>query len=313
MTIQNIRNYILQRNYLKFLFFGNYFYAICALALCLESLFVLHIPAFDVHYLAIMFLGVIVFYTNAYRSLKYAGIGSVFQNPFYVQRTLWYIKNDRLVRIQQFAWAGLIIFAALYYYIPILVNKLITGTDYVFIGAAALLAGSYIGYGKFNIRRYGLVKPVIISLLWTMVITVLPVMSSQWLSGNGVVYKEPAFILLCIYNTLYILQLCIIFDIKDYTVDARSGLQTFVVRLGLKKTIRYVLLPLYILTLIVVCSIAAYEHYSLLQMLISLLPLLALWYVFRLLAKRQPLLFYLFIVDGLMLLKGLAGIWVSLI
>ncbi|RQO31198.1 hypothetical protein DBR32_04310 [Taibaiella sp. KBW10] len=310
MTIKTIRTYILRRNYLKFLFFGNYFYALCALALCLESLFTLNIPFFDGHYLAIMFLGVIVFYTNAYRSLKDAKTDSVFQNPFYVQRTLWYIKNDRLVRAQQFLWAAVILFAALYYYIPIIRHQVIAPLDYAIISGALLLAFSYIGYGRFNIRRYGVLKPLVISLLWTMTITVLPVMSSQWLIGSKPAYS-PLFMLLCLYNTLYILQLCILFDIKDYAVDARSGLRTFVVSLGLKKTIRFVLIPLYILSILLVCIMAWYGQYTIGQTVLSLLPLLGLWYVVRLLRRPQPLLFYLFIVDGLMLLKGLVGILVT--
>lgn len=310
MTIAKIRAFILKRNLLKFLFFGNYFYALCAVMLSLDTLFTLGLTAVDVHYLLILFMGVVVFYTHAYRSLDKTDEASVFQNPFYLQRTLWYIRNGRLVRIQQFLLAAIILIAALYYYWPILRSGRITGTEYISLGLVMLLALSYVGLGSFNIRRYGLLKPLVIAILWSALVSWFPVLTSLWVNRQHQP-GQASFILLFLYNTIYILQLCILFDIKDYAVDARSSLRTFVVWLGLKRTIQYIILPLYALTLVCWYILSTSLGYNSVQLTIGYIPLAGLGWVIYTLRSPQPLLFYLFIVDGLMLLKGLIGILIS--
>lgn len=310
MTIAKIRAFILRHNLLKFLFFGNYFYALCAVVLSLESLSILGLTVVDLHYLLILFMGVIVFYTHAYRSLDKTDEASVFQNPFYVQRTLWYIRNGRLVRVQQFLLGAVIMIAAVYYYWPILSAGVITVQEYISLGLVMLLAMAYVGLGSFNIRRYGLLKPLVIALLWSALVSWFPVLTSLWAKRQHQ-QVQPAFVWLFLYNTIYILLLCILFDIKDYAVDARSRLRTFVVWLGLRHTIQYVIMPLYILTLLCWYILAGTLDYNIYQLALGYVPLAALGWVIYTLRSPQPLLFYLFIVDGLMLLKALVGIVIS--
>ena len=307
MTIAKIRAFILRHNLLKFLFFGNYFYALCAVIMSAESLIVLGFATADLHYLLILFMGVIVFYTHAYRALDKTDEASVFQNPFYLQRTLWYIRNHRLVRVQQFLLAAIIFAAVIYYYWPIFCSGVIAIPEYLFMVLIALLALAYVGYGSWNIRRFGLLKPMVIALLWMALVTLLPVMTSHW-KERLPDHAYSTIIKLCLYNTIYILQLCILFDIKDYAVDARSQLRTYVVWLGLKRTMRYVIVPLYILSVVLWYLLASDLHYTPIQILIGYIPIAALAWVIYALRTPQPLLFYLFIVDGLMLLKGITGI-----
>jgi len=310
MTIAKIRAFILRHNLLKFLFFGNYFYALCAVVLSLESLCILGLTAVDFHYLLMLFLGVIVFYTHAYRSLDKTDEASVFQNPFYLQRTLWYIRNGRLVRVQQFLLATIIIMATIYYYWPMLSAGIITGAEYVSLGLVMLLALAYVGLGSFNIRRYGLLKPLVIAVLWSALVSWFPVLTSLWVQRQHQ-QVQASFVLLFLYNTIYILQLCILFDIKDYAVDARSRLRTFIVWLGLKRSIQYVIIPLYLVALLCWFVLATTLGYNAAQLLLGYIPLAALGWVIYKLRSPQPLLFYLFIVDGLMLLKALIGILIS--
>lgn len=312
MTIAKIRTFILRYNLLKFLFFGNYFYALCAVVLSIDTLLTLELYTADGHYILILFLGVIVFYTHAYRTLDKVDEGSVYLNAFYQQRTLWYIRNNRLVRVQQFLFAAVVIIASLYYYLPIFGSGIITDAEYMVICAIAILAGAYVGYGSYNIRRYGLFKPFIIAMLWTGMVTLLPVFTAQWKVGQHFVSKS-SLIILCLYNTIYIAQLCVLFDIKDYAVDARRHLRTFIVCLGLKRTLRYVMVPMYIVSLLLWALFAEGMGYNLTQGLLGFVPLLALAAVVYMVRKPRPLLFYLFIVDGLMLLKGIIGVIIGII
>jgi 4-hydroxybenzoate polyprenyltransferase len=98
------------------------------------------------------------------------------------------------------------------------------------------------------------------------------------------------------------------FDIKDYADDANRDLKTFVVRVGLRKTIFMILLPLIIIGLIAF-SIFAFElSFSIPRYLVNLIPFLLLFAVAYSMHRRRPILFYLIIIDGLMLVKGICGI-----
>jgi hypothetical protein len=97
------------------------------------------------------------------------------------------------------------------------------------------------------------------------------------------------------------------FDIKDYSTDYISSLRTFVVRLGLRKTIYSILLPLSAIGLGTFVYYAVKNHFHPMKVILNVIPFLLLLAVAYSLLKRRTILYYLVVVDGLMLIKAICG------
>jgi 4-hydroxybenzoate polyprenyltransferase len=94
-----------------------------------------------------------------------------------------------------------------------------------------------------NLRSIGWLKPFVISFVWTGIISIYPIILKSIESGNHFELNSME-IWFFIKNFIFIVILCILFDIKDYAADHNSQLKTFVVRLGLRKTLYYIILPM---------------------------------------------------------------------
>ena len=112
---------------------------------------------------------------------------------------------------------------------------------------------------------------------------------------------------------MFIAMLCIMFDIKDYATDHSSKLRTFVVRLGLRKTIFYILLPLPILGLLTFISYALTHHFSEMKIVLNMIPFLLLLLAAAALRRRRSMMYYHVVIDGLMLVKAICGITAMLL
>jgi 4-hydroxybenzoate polyprenyltransferase len=107
---------------------------------------------------------------------------------------------------------------------------------------------------------------------------------------------------------MFITLLCIMFDIKDYAADHNEQLKTFVVEYGLRRTIFYILIPLAAIGLGTFVLYAAIRHFPLLRILVNTIPFILLIIVAYSMHRRKNILYYLAIIDGLMLVKALCGI-----
>lgn len=104
----------------------------------------------------------------------------------------------------------------------------------------------------------------------------------------------------------------IIFDIKDYPTDANKQLRTVVVKLGLRRTIFYIVLPLVTTGMIAFLIAATYKNFGLLPIFINLIPFVLTLIVSYSMLKRKNILYYLIIIDGLIFVKAICGIIGSL-
>ena len=103
--------------------------------------------------------------------------------------------------------------------------------------------------------------------------------------------------------------LCILFDVKDFATDQLYRMRTFVVKMGIRKTILSLLLPLALIGLATFIYYATTHQFNWMKVLLNTIPfLLLIWVAFSLLRRRRPLLYYLIVVDGLMLVKAVCGI-----
>jgi 4-hydroxybenzoate polyprenyltransferase len=109
-------------------------------------------------------------------------------------------------------------------------------------------------------------------------------------------------------NWMFITVLCIMFDIKDYAADYNRRIKTFVVQAGLRKTIFYIIIPLCLLGFISYIIFVSIHHFPLTRILFNCVPFILLIIVAYSLHRRKPILYYLAVIDGLMLVKAACGI-----
>lgn len=292
----------LQWNYRKiqeFVFYGNYFYGLCAVMLSIEAALQQRFPLNAFYYFFLVFIGTVLYYDYPY-ARKYKSPGT---NP----RTNWYIRHYSFVRWNQiviiFILAGALIFFVHYYADAILqMNIVHWGALLVFPFVAAL----YYGINFFNIRKIGWLKPFIIGFAWAGLVTVYPVL---FYNITHFQEYEPKLIsaLLFVKNLMFVSVLCIMFDVKDYATDYTSRLKTFVVKIGLRRTIFFVLLPLSILGLISFMYYAVDHRFHAMKIILNMIPFLLLLVVAVSLRKRRSLMYYLVVIDGLMLVKAVCG------
>lgn len=164
----------------------------------------------------------------------------------------------------------------------------------------------------FNLRQVSLIKPFVIGFVWAGVVSTYPVLFYDVKYAKAVL---PTFLanLLFFKNFMFISVLAIMFDIKDYVTDSHTQLNTLVVKIGLRKTIFYVLLPLSISGLLTFISYAIPHQFDIPKMILIMFPFFLLVAVAYSLKQRRTLLYYLVVVDGLMILKALFGILASFV
>ena len=105
----------------------------------------------------------------------------------------------------------------------------------------------------------------------------------------------------------------IMFDIKDYATDYNKKLKTFVVRVGLRKTLFYIIIPLTVLGFISFLVFAFLEHFPVFRVLLNCIPFIALLMVGYSMHRRKSIMYYLVVIDGLLLVKAFCGILAMLL
>src|SRR5262249_5285104 len=114
--------------------------------------------------------------------------------------------------------------------------------------------------------------------------------------------------LLFIRTLMFIAVLAILFDIKDRDVDHRTGVTTVVTLVGTERTLFQVSLPLTGLGIATFLSYATVEHLTIAHVLLVLAPFGLLMAGIVSLTRTRTILYYLTIIDGLMLAKAVLDI-----
>ena len=286
------------------LFYGNYFYGICAVVLSAEASLQQGIPLADMWYFSCVFFATVYFYSIAYTSEK----SPIPHNP----RSAWYQSHKLMVQITQLVMFTYLMGCGVFFIKQYLVTLLVSPTIYLTALIFPVTGAFYYGLDmerlkNFNLRKMGLVKPFIIGFVWAGIVTVYPVLFDN-LEHHLPFYPTLFGNLLFLKNLMFIGLLCIMFDIKDHVTDSSLHLNTFIVRSGLRTTIFFILIPLCVLGFGTFITYSLTHHFSPMKIIINSIPFIALGMVAYSLRKRRPLMYYLTIVDGLMLLKAICGI-----
>jgi hypothetical protein len=289
------------KNFIKNIFFANYFYGFCALSLTIETTLQLNIYFLHPIYYLILFLSTVFYYTKAYTHLNDPSSNN--------SRTNWYYKNSAKIKKTQSVFIVLIAFF-LVLYLNFLRDKTISSASIlilIFPLTALLYYGlSTKGISNYNLRALGWLKPILIGFTWAGVVTAFPLILF-WVENQTAPNFDIMYMLLFIKNMMYVIILAILFDIKDYASDYNKEIKTFVVKYGLRSTIFYILLPLSIIGFGLFMSVAILNNFSAFRIILNSIPFLALLFVIYSMKKRRSILYYLIIIDGLLLLKGICG------
>ncbi len=285
-------------------FYGNYFYGICTVAQAIEATLQLGFPLNNFSYYLITFVATVFYYNYPYVR-KYTAEST---DP----RSTWYRQHYSFVRWNQLGFGiilavALILFLYQYYHALCYMNSM----HWLLVSIFPIISLMYYGLNffstKYNLRKIGWLKPFIIGFIWAGAVVVYPILFYDIIHYQA--YTFTTFTgLLFLKNFMFISVLAMMFDIKDYVPDSKNHLNTFVVKIGLRKTILYILLPLPLLGLLTFLSYATVHHFHLGRMILTMIPFFLLLLAGHSLRKRRTLLYYLIVIDGLMLVKAAFGI-----
>ncbi|AOM78707.1 UbiA family prenyltransferase [Pedobacter steynii] len=290
----------------RFVFFGNYFVGLLAVALTLEATQQLRLPYNSLNYYLLLFLAPTIYYTYAYHQIS---ARPSLNNP----RSQWYFKHRVFISWSQGILFSLCIALAvrllyinyshilnlpLSYWLAITVIVLAGGLYY------RLLPRSFL---NFDLRNTGWLKAFVIGFVWACCANILPLIMLKIETGIG--YHDPLlWTWLFIKNWMFCTVNAILFDIKDYPTDANKHLKTFVVRFGLRRTIFYILIPLLIIGMISLFIFARYKGFGPIPTALNILPFILTIYIAYSMRRRKNILYYLMVIDGLILFKAICGI-----
>ncbi len=286
-------------------FFSNYFYGTCVLALSMETNFQLGVTLNPALYYLFLFSTSVWYYTKSYNS------ESSFNQLN--ERSYWYKTHKKQVRYSQ---AILIITAILagtillfQYWNAIWNLHLFDWLLLMIFPLTALLYYESISPKNpaHNLRSIGWLKPFVISFVWTGVISIYPLIFKRLENGNQ--FELDSMVgWFFIKNFIFISILCILFDIKDYAADHNSQLKTFVVRFGLRKTLYFIIFPMALIGFFSFLLFTLNHHFPIIRILINSIPFILLIIVTWSMQRRKSILYYLAVIDGLMLIKAACGI-----
>lgn len=295
--------------FVKFIFYGNYFYGICTVALCMEASLQHLLPLNSWLFYVLVFTATVAYYTKAYMTdISIETIN---------KRTQWYNQNRKTVKLSQ-AFMICTTLAICFYFLRVHYRTIhIDARTWLLLLVFPVTAVLYYGinsrlFGNYNLRDKGWLKPFVIGFTWAGFVTVYPVF--YYYFDHLLPYKtESLTLFLFLKNFIFISILCIMFDIKDYASDYHHHIKTFVVQAGLRRTIFYIIIPLTLFGLLTFIIFVVYERFHLSRILLNAIPFILLLLVGYSMRLRRSTLYYLVVVDGLMLVKATFGILAMLI
>jgi 4-hydroxybenzoate polyprenyltransferase len=288
-------------------FFGNYFYAVCMVALCLSSFAQLGHRQIPILFVALASAATVYYYNHSYL------LESNDNAPN--QRNNWVREHAEQIKKMQWLLLAFIIGGGSYQLYTLVPGiSLLKGYDILYcclIGLGAFLY--YFDTKKYpwlNLRSYGIAKPFIIGSIWAGVGVYAPYL---FLKLTNQAYTGMADLpILFIINALYISMIAVLFDIKDFESDANKQMKTLVVRIGLTKTINWIVLPMTAFILIATLRYGYLHGFTGAQILLNTIPLILLISVSYQMHQRKSILYYLAIIDGLIVVKAACDITATL-
>jgi 4-hydroxybenzoate polyprenyltransferase len=290
----------------SFVFFANYFVGLLAVALSIETVFQLGLPLNSPFYYLLLFFATVFYYTVAY---SIPATHQVSDNP----RTEWYRLHARFIQTSQMVLLCICVVIVVLFFIRY-DDGIVRVPVYFWLLATVFPLAALLYYGllpksfiDLNLRRTGWFKAFVIGFVWAGCVNLFPVIMLA--AERGISVQQPGLMLwLFAKNWMFCTVNAIMFDIKDYDDDANIELKTFAVRFGLKNTISYILVPILMLGLLSFLIFAINRGFPFITIVLNLVPFICLLLVAFSLQKPRKILYYLIVIDGLLLVKAICGI-----
>ena len=148
---------------------------------------------------------------------------------------------------------------------------------------------------KRRIRDFGWIKILVLTSVWTIVTSMLPIV--YW--GKDL-YEYPYEILM---RFVFMLTLCVAFDIRDMQTDLEAGIFTIPNLIGIKNSYRLMNTAIVLFSVLSVIQYFRYQSVS--RLIADLLTAFITKLVIDYTRKYPSDKAYLGLVDGMMLLYGI--------
>lgn len=295
------------RRAIELIFFGNYFVGLLAVALSAELSTQLRLPYNSPLYYLLIFCAPVMYYTYAYTGILHS------DSPANL-RSEWYRDHTWLTRITQPVLLAICILCSVA--MLLLYGRNLLHLPFVYwliIGVIGMAAVLYYGLLprsliQINLRNTGWLKAFVIGFVWGSFVSLLPIIALH-VEGRPVVVNPVVVTALFIKNWMFCTVNAIMFDMKDYEDDSNKQLQTFAVTFGIQRTITYILIPLSVIGMVAMLGMTTYRHFGWLAISINAIPFLLLLLVSWSMHRERNILYYLVVIDGIVLVKALCGIF----
>lgn len=263
----------------QFIFLHAFFAAFCAVALCFETAILLGL-GHDLYLYAFVF---------------FATLGSY---NFHLLMGAWYVQGGSIGRLlrQQAVATGFVVASAAV--ALALLPHLSVIWPYLLVAGLATACYSLVLLpvaALAPLRRAGFAKTLLLALTWTFVTVLLPLENHK--------YGHPIGIALFLQRFFLMLQLCLLFDLRDTAIDKIKGLHSLATDItpATMKKLFYLLAGAYLLA-------SGGVAFGLGQYAVGIVCLcvqLAITTLCQVPMARRNYFYYYFLVDGIMLLSAL--------
>ena len=269
------------KSFLDFFLYSNLFISLCAAAMSAETFLLVHSKA-NWFYIVFSFFSTLVYYdlpSLFFAEETFSGSEST--------RLKWIYENQKTLFI--FLISGTVASAILLFFFPL---KFIFG--FIPIGLVAL---AYF-FPQTGLRKIMGLKAGMISIVWTGVTAIYPVLINLNYDFESILIGENKFIIL--QNFFFIFPLCVIFNVRDIEADKKAGVKTFASIYGVKKTILICIFSLLIFsTLVFYCL-----RFSLQAKILLVSAIISVILILNSSPKKNDY-YYSFWIDGMILLQAI--------
>ena len=273
---------MLAKKIAEFILFSSVFIADCAVALCIETNLLLHLPFNIISFYCFVFGATLAQYNLHYLVKKSAVTNS--------QRLAWSLKNKVLHKILLSVGIILILFSFLSFRLH----------HFIILGVIGIIAFLYsfpvIPLGKKKrIKDYGFIKIITLALIWTLVTVWFPVVNFS--------FEKNIFAFVFLQRFVFMFVLCLLFDVRDIEIDRKENIKTVAVIVGQKKSYYLAYMSLGVL---VILSILQFYYSNDKGVLVAmLLSSVITFFTIKATKKTNSDFIYLAGIDGMMLLQAL--------
>lgn len=203
------------KRFVYFLLFSSLYIAAASVVLCIQTNIILDIPLNHIGFYVFVFGSTLVQYNLHYLSKPASSTGSI--------RVVWSGRNRRIHFLMLAIGTGMILYGLFFFHLEQFIVLAVLGAI-TFLYSFPYLP---IGGGK-RLKDFGIIKILVLTLVWTIVTVWLPVSSKE--------YFTLPFWLVFVRRFVFVFVLCLIFDVRDMKWDGAEGIQTIPVLIGKKRT-----------------------------------------------------------------------------